>query len=142
MLARMVCLNSCDPQPAQRSGVTGGHLHDLGKAPTGEEPAAASAPENGSSAIQRSKGRKIGVVVMQVREKHGVEVFSDIGAGRGAVAYQRAHTVPQHWIGEEPGLAELHQGGRMADPGDAVRHGWSRQDGGCVVSSAYGQACQ
>ncbi len=75
-----------------------------------------------------------------MREKHGVEVFRDIGGGRGAVAYQRTYTAPQDRIGEESCLSELHQGGRVADPGEAVRHGYSPQDDGCVVSSAYGPA--
>ena len=61
------------------------------------------------------------MVVVQVREQHGVDALRDVRGRRRGVSPNVSKPRAQHRVGEQPNATELEEHGGVSDKGDSVR---------------------
>ena len=100
-------------------GLAGGELAHVREPAAAEHLARAARDDHRRALREQAQRRQVEVVVVQVRDQHGVEVARGLRRGRRAVAPQVREPRAQQRVGEQPGAAELDQ--RVAWPTQTTR---------------------
>jgi len=101
-----------------RRFVAGGQLDDVAEAAPAE-PAPRARRRDDRGRVERAQRRQVEVVVVHVRDQHGVDALRQRRHRHDAP--EHADAPPQHRIGQQPRAAELDQDRAVPEPDDAHR---------------------